>query len=186
METRLKCHGNPSNSCSDSARGSVMGSITNVCRILLWTRNLCTKFHVNPSHRYVSVDQSAGLTKLNSIIYEVFDAEILSTITLWAHCGLLLSSHFSTDLFPILPAVCLHIKTHLDKLQQARFMTQTRCQTTDAGTVKKQSQPEKMDQWNSKQLIHNQCDCEWWARRVNKQIRFKRTGHQFGVTQEKN
>lgn len=44
---------------------------------------------------------------------------------------------------------------------------------------------EKMDQWDCAQLIHNQCDCEWWARRVNKQTRFKRTANQFAVTQEK-
>lgn len=69
-----------------------------------------------------------------------------------------------------------------------------RCQTSDVGTVKTQrrdemfwdAQPaEKIDQWDCVQLIHNQCDCEWWARQVNKQIRFKRTANHFAVTQRK-
>lgn len=69
-----------------------------------------------------------------------------------------------------------------------------RCQTSDVGTVKTQrrdemfwdAQPaEKMDQWDCVQLIHNQCDCEWWARQVNKQIRFKRTANHFAVTRRK-
>lgn len=51
------------------------------------------------------------------------------------------------------------------------------CQTSDGGTVKKQEERwnEKTDQWDCTQLIHNQCDREWWARQVNKQIRIKRT-----------
>lgn len=115
--------------------------------------------------------------------------ETTASIIQYNHTGFLLWSHFSTgiDLFP----VCLHIKTHPNKLQWARLMTQTGHQTTDGLTEKRQggiflcqdAQPaEKMDQWKSEWLIHNQCDCEW---RVNKQTRFKRAGNQFGVTQKK-
>lgn len=129
------------------------------------------------------------------IIYELLDAKIWSKITVWTHrvnSSPLISapahSHSASCLF-----------THQDTSVQAsvRFMAQ-RSQISDEGTVKKQQQKkremkclwdaqptEKMDQWDRTQLIHNQCDCEWWARRVNKQIRFKRTANQFAVTQRK-